>query len=172
MTEREEKELRNYCAWMLKEYGFDFPPTDPVIPALYVMHREMMANRKSNEAIATSLQGMAKNIKPTVYNFSQPGEAWKFQIAQGLKWFLVVCGFIVSAWGWYFVLDANGDIDAARSVLKHSTSLTKELLPLVQKDTEGFLYLEFDKPQSTQVANFTQYDQLPNGKVRVYLGNE
>ncbi len=46
MTDQEQKQLRFYCAFLLKEYEFHFSPTDPVIPALYIIHNEMQSSIK------------------------------------------------------------------------------------------------------------------------------
>ncbi len=46
MTAQEEKDLRAYSAFILKEYGFHISPNDPVIPALYIIHREMQLNNQ------------------------------------------------------------------------------------------------------------------------------
>jgi hypothetical protein len=172
MTTQEEKELRNYCAWLLKEYGFRFPPSDPVLPALYVIHREMESTKKVSEGVIKQLNELIKNMKPTVYAFNQPGEAWKFQMAQGIKWFIIISGFFLASWGWYVSLLASGRIEQAKIVLDYLPRIEKELLPLIRKDDEGFLFLEFNKPNRNEIMNFTEFEKLPNGKVRVYLGKD
>lgn len=170
MTEREEKELRNYCAWLLKEYGFSFPPSDPVIPALYVIHRELMTTKKSNEGIVQQIKEAALKVNPTIYSFSHPGEAWKFQMAQGVKWVLVATIFLISSWGWYLSIMVSGRIEEAKVTMNYLSRIEKNLLPLIRKDKEGFLFLEFSKPTGDTIRSFTEYNKLTNNKIRVYLG--
>ena len=64
MTEMEQRNIRSYCAFLLDEYGIHFSPDDPVIPALYVIHKEMQLNNTSNKAIASEIKDAAAKIKP------------------------------------------------------------------------------------------------------------
>jgi hypothetical protein len=98
MTEKEQRDLRSYCAFILKEYGFDIPPNDPVIPALYVIHKEMQFNNESNQVIASLVKEAASKINPTVFHFCRSS----IQISVGhrgqmdLKW---AFGFVVHSSG-------------------------------------------------------------------------
>jgi len=108
MTDQEQKELRNYCAFLLKEYGFQFSPNDPVIPALYVIHKEMQLNNQKNKAIATQIQEASSRINPRVFQFNSEQAAWKFQMGITLRWalagVLVLIFLGITAWYWSNVL--------------------------------------------------------------------
>jgi hypothetical protein len=75
MTEKEQRSIRAYCAFLLNEYGIHFSPDDPVIPALYVIHKEMQLNNTSNKAIASEVKDAAAKINPTVFNFNNENAA-------------------------------------------------------------------------------------------------
>src|SRR4051812_13316190 len=90
-TAKEQRELRNYSAFLLKEYGFDIPLNDPVMPALYLIHKEMELNNRSNKAIASEVKEAASKINPTVLNFNNEDAAFKFQLGIAIKWILYGC---------------------------------------------------------------------------------
>jgi len=172
MTESEHKALRNYCAYMLKEFGFEFSPTDPVIPALYVIHHELMAVRKNNEMLARSVQEATKKINPTIYNFSSPGEAWKFQIAHSLKWLFIGLSLFLIIWilsNWWTNVD---NLNRAETIIETSDQIKSSLLQRVKKDEKGYYYLEFTKSSGEQVRFFNEFDRIDNETVRVYLGKQ
>lgn len=75
MTDQEQKELRFYCAFLLKEYGFQFSPTDPVIPALYIIHKETQLINQSNKALASQVKEASARIQPKGFHFHCAGEA-------------------------------------------------------------------------------------------------
>ena len=74
MTDQEHKALRSYCAFILKEYGFQLSPNDPVIPALYIIHKEMQLNNQNNKAIANLIKESTSKMKSRSYTFNAPGE--------------------------------------------------------------------------------------------------
>ena len=76
MTDHEQKDLRSYCAFLLKEYGFHFSPSDPVVPALYIIHKEMQLNNQNNKALASQVKEATSRINPKEFHFHYPGEAW------------------------------------------------------------------------------------------------
>src|SRR5882762_3723662 len=86
MSETQEKLLRQYCAHVLLKYGFEFSPHDPVIPALYTIYKELGTNKVGNEAVARSIKDALEKLNPTVYNFNEQGEAWKFKMAESIRW--------------------------------------------------------------------------------------
>ena len=94
MTDQEEKDLRSYCAFLLKEYGFQFSPDNPEIPVLYIIHKEMQLNNHNNRAIASLVQEVASRINPTEFKFHSDGAAWKFQMGITLRWFLIGLVFV------------------------------------------------------------------------------
>jgi hypothetical protein len=78
-AEKEQRSIRSYCAFLLDEYGIHFSPDDPVIPALYIIHKEMQLNNTSNKAIASAVKDAAAKINPTVFNFNNENAAYEFQ---------------------------------------------------------------------------------------------
>ena len=58
---------------------FIFRQDDPVIPALYVIHKEMQLSNASNKAIASEVKAAAK-INPTVFHFNNGDAANKFHV--------------------------------------------------------------------------------------------
>lgn len=172
MTEREEKELRNYCAWLLKEYGFTFPPTDPVIPALYIMHRQQMLANKCNDGVLRKLEDIAKSVSPVIYQFNHRGEAIKFQLAKLYRWHCLIFIIALAGWGWFLVLKAKGDIVTAEAIISGSPQLVKNLVTRVRIDDEGFQFIEFSKPANGSIKFLTEYHQIDNTRVRIYLGKK
>ena len=104
MTDQEQKDLRSYCAFLLREYGFQFSPNDPVLPALYIIHKEMQLNNQNNKAIASQIQEASSRINSTVFKFYSQEAAWKFQLGITLRWGLIglfVLIFLgITAWYW------------------------------------------------------------------------
>lgn len=90
MTDKEQKDLRSYCAFILKEYGFDIPPNDPIIPALYVIHKEMQLNNESNKALALQVKEAAAKINPTVSILIQQPQHSNFNLVLQLNGSYVV----------------------------------------------------------------------------------
>jgi len=171
MTDQEQKELRSYCAFILKEYGFQFPPNDPVIPALYIFHKEMQLNNQNNNAIASLVKEASARINPTVFHFNSPGEAWKFQMGVTLRWIisgLVVLLFVWAAiWSWSI---AN-DVDRAKTIIGASDNLS-ELVKRVQKTHDGYYFIDFSVAKKDSIQNFKEFQKLNSKTVRVYLGKQ
>jgi hypothetical protein len=170
MTDQEQKELRFYCAFLLKEYGFQFSPNDPVIPALYIIHKEMQLNNQNNKVIALVTEASSR-INPKVFNFNSPGEAWKFQIGMAFKW--ILSGFLalmliwIAAWRWSM---AN-DVDRAEAIIEASGNVG-ELLKGVRKDKSGYYFIDFTAVKGDTIQFFKEFQRLNAKTVRVYLGNE
>jgi hypothetical protein len=172
MTEREEKELRNYCAFMLKEYGFDFAPTDPVVPALYVMHREIQVNRKSNDTVSAEIKEAVTKMNSKVFHFNSPGEAWRFQIAGSLKWLFLGLSVNLLLWIALKWWSAKNDLDEAQRIIRSSGRINAHLLNNVKEDRDGFMFLEFTEAKESSIKNFIEYEKVNSKTVRVYLGLE
>jgi hypothetical protein len=170
MTEKLQKELQDYSSFILKEYGFFIPPTDPVIPALFIIHQEVARNYKSNQLLGTLVQEATKKMNPNIYNFNVPGEALKFQIGSSIKLLfgcLTIVLFLFIGLSW---IKIQTEVEKARSIIELSDPIQKELLNRIEKDSEGFYYIEFKESLSPSVINFTEYDEIGRGRVRVYLG--
>jgi hypothetical protein len=170
MTEREEKELRNYCAFMLKEYGFDFAPTEPVIPALYVIHRELQRHGASNDRVAAEIKTATGKMNSKVYHFNSPGEAWKFQIGGALKWLSIGLSLNLLLWIGLTWWSSANDLAEAKRIIQSSSRINSSLINNVKTDRDGYLFLEFKEATGNSVKNFTEYEKVDSKTVRIYLG--
>lgn len=169
MTDQEHKALRSYCAFILKEYGFQLSPNDPVIPALYIIHKEMQLNNQNNKAIANLIKESTAKMKSRSYTFNGPGEAWKFQMAGALKWFvagLMALG-LATLFLWYWSI--TKDVERAHDIIQGS-SKTSELLKRVSKDNEGYYFVDFKEAPGTFIQSFIEFERIDKKTVRVYLG--
>lgn len=171
MTDQEQRNLRSYCAFLLKEYGFHFSPNDPVIPALYIIHEEMQLNNQNNKALASLVKDASYKINPKEFHFHYPGEAWKFQLGVVIKW--ILSGLIVllltwvGVWYWSMVKD----VDRARMIIEASGK-ADELLKLVEKDEAGYYFIDFTASKGDSIQSFKEFRKLSAKTVRVYLGKE
>lgn len=171
MTDQEHKALRSYCAFLLKEFGFQFSPNDPVIPALYIFHKEVQRNSQHNKALASLVQDASSKMHSKVFNFNAPGEAWKFQLAIASKWIAIGLLVLILLWGiaWYWAI--KKDIESARTIINTSENMT-HLIKRVSKDSEGFYFIDFTQAKGKTIKSYTEFEQLTEGSVRVYLGKE
>jgi hypothetical protein len=171
MTTKEQKDLRSYCAFLLNNYGFHFPPDDPIIPALYVIYMHMKTNNESNEALALQISEALSKTNPKEFHFHHPGEAWKFQMAGLFKWVLsglaVLVLLLFGAWHWSRV----HDVEAARAILE-TTGNMSNLFHRVQKNDNGTYFINFTISTGDSVRHFVEYEKLDRKTVRVYLGKE
>jgi len=171
MTDKEQKDVRAYCAFLLKEHGFDIPVNDPIIPALYIIHKEMQLSNESSKALASQMREAAARIKSTVFNFNSESAAFKFQVGIAVKWILIgalVLLFVVIAiWHWSRV----NDIDQARAIIEASGNMG-ELMKRVQKDKEGYYFLDFTAAKADSIQHFKEYQKLDAKTVRIYVGKE
>jgi hypothetical protein len=171
MTDKEQKDLRSYCAFMLKEYGFDFPPSDPVVPALYVIHKEMQFNNESNQAIASQVKEAASKINNTAFHFNSADAAFKFQLGIAVKWMLIgillLLFLVVSIWYWSLV----NNVDEAKAIIQSAGNMG-ELIKRVKKDNEGYLFIDFIEAKGDSIQRFKEFEKLDAKTVRIYVGQE
>jgi hypothetical protein len=171
MTDKEQREVRNYSAFLLKEYGFDIPLNDPVMPALYIIHKEMELTNQSNKAIASEVKRAASKINPTVFNFNNEDAAFKFQMGIGVKWFLYGCVIAViagiGAWHWSNV----NKVEEAENIVQNSGKLG-EMLRLVKRDNEGFYIIDFTAAKADSVEFLKEFRKMDEKTVRIYLARE
>lgn len=171
MTENELRALRSYTAHLLEKYGFSIPVSDPVLPALYIIHKEMELNNKTNTDIAKAIQGSASKKKTINYSFTTRGEAIRFQIGIGLKWLLIVGSIssllLVIVWWW----SLQEDVAKAKYIINTSPT-TSELLQRTMVDREGYYFLDFKKAPKGSFKFFEEYEQIDSKTVRIYLGKK
>lgn len=170
MTEKETLRLRQYCARILTEYGFEFSPNDPVLPALYTIHRELNANKVGNEAVAKSIKEALEKLNPTVYNFNERGEAWKFKMAESVRWLFAGASLIVLMGIGLIWWRQHNNVQLATEIINSYSRVHRLLMLSAKKDEKGFMYLEFSKAHGDFIANWTEYHQLKKDTIRVYLG--
>jgi len=171
MTDQEEKDLRSYCALLLKEYGFHFTPDNPEIPVLYIIHKEMQLNNHNNKAIASLIQEAASRINPTEFKFYSDGAAWKFQMGITLRWFLVGFLFLMSVGVATWYRSMSIEVEQAKTILSASGK-TNELLKRERKDDEGYYYIDFTSAGGNATQDFKEFKTLNAKTVRVYLGKD
>jgi hypothetical protein len=171
MTEKEQRSIRSYCAFLLDEYGIHFSPDDAVIPALYVIHKEMQLSNTSNKAIASEVKEAAAKINPTVFNFNNENAAYEFQVGIAVKYILIgslVLLFAVAGiWYWSMV----NKVDQAKTIIKTSGNMG-ELVKRVKKDKEGYYFLDFTAAKADSIQHFSEYQKLDAKTVRIYVGKE
>lgn len=171
MTDVEQNRLRSYCALLLKEYGFHFSPEDPVIPALYIIHKEMQSNSESNKTLGLQLKEAADRLNPRVFTFHSEAAAFKFQLGIAVKWILVgslVLLFVIAGL-WYWSM-ANRIVQV-NTILQTSGNM-RSLMRRVKKDKEGFFFIDFTEAQGDSLRYFEQYERVNSKTVRVCLGRE
>ena len=170
MNASEEKSLREFSSHLLLDYGFEILASDPVLPALYIIYRELKTNNDGNKNVANAIQEALKKLNPTVYNFSEPGEGWKFQIAGSLKWMFIGFTIIGVIWSCHYWWRQYHDVEQARIMTKTEAPLNQLLLNNIRKDNDGYLFIQFDEAKGSSVKFYTEYDKRKDGSVRVYLG--
>ena len=169
MTDKEQRSIRAYCAFLLNEHGIHFSPDDPVIPALYVIHQEMQLNNTTNKAIASEVKEAAAKIKPTVFNFNNEDAAYQFQVGIAVKYImigsLVLLLTIAGIWYWSMV----NDVDQAKIIVEASGNMG-ELLRRVKKDKEGLYVIDFTAAKGDSIQRFKEFVQFDAKTVRIVVG--
>ena len=169
-SDKLKRELRAYCAFLLTEYELLYSPADPIIPALYAIHKDMQLNNRKNMDIAALISAASSKMKSQVFHFNSPGEAFKFQLGITLRWILIgalVFGFVWTAsWVW----SAKMELDKAKKIIEHS-KVTDKLIPYVKTDADGFYFIEFvvTRQGNKEVMKVAKIDK---NTIRVYLGKD
>lgn len=171
MTNQEQKNLREYCAFLLVEHGIQLSVNDPVLPALYVIHKEMQLNNQKNQSIASVIQEASSKINPEQFIFHSGDAAWKFQQGVTLRWGIIGGLVVLLTWvaAWYWSM--RNDIDKARTVIGVAGNM-EELLKVAKADKSGNYFLDFTAATGDSIRHFTEYQKLNAKTVRVYLGKE
>jgi hypothetical protein len=171
MTDQEQRALRSYCAFILKEYGFQFSPNDPVIPALFIIHQEMQLNNQNNKAIANLIKEASSKMISKSFHFHSPGEAWKFRMAGAMKWFLtsllLLIGVAIITWIW----SLSDEVERAKDIIEMNGKAT-ELLLQAKKDNQGYFYLDAKEATGNSIQFFSEFERRDSKTVRIYLGRE
>lgn len=172
MTPGEQKELRDYSAHLMKSYGFDIPYTDPVMPALFIIHKEMSSAKVGNERLTATITEAVKKLNVESHRIAPPGEAWKSHLAASVKWIALSISMMLIMFILLAIIETDEKVEQAEKILEASPAVSANFLKNVLKDSEGFYYLEFSEATGSRVKYFVEYDKVGNGKVRVYLGKK
>jgi hypothetical protein len=171
MTDKERLELRTYCASLLKMYGFQFSANDPVLPAIFIIHKEMQQCHESNRIIAQRIAEASSRISPKVFHFNHGGEAWKFQLAIAFKW--ILCGGLIlvaiSIGIWYWSL--SNDIDRARTIINTYDNLN-QMAVRAEKNNKGSYFIDLSEARGDSVQHFHEYLRIDKKTIRVFLGRD
>lgn len=171
MTDKERLELRAYSASLLKEYGFQFTTNDPVLPVIYIIHKEMQQCNEANRLIAQQVDQASSRISPKVFHFNHTGEAWKFQMAIAMKW--ILCGGLVlvaiSIGIWYWSL--SSDIDRSRTIIHTYDNLSK-MAARSEKNREGSYFMDLSEARGDSVQHFCEYVRIDKKTIRIFLGRD
>jgi hypothetical protein len=171
MTDRVQKNLTDYCASLLVEHGFDYPVNDPVLPALYVIHKDMQQNNQKNQAIADAILEASKKFNPKQFIFNSSDAASKFQRGITIRWSIIAGLAALIAWvaAWHWSM--RNDVDKARTIIGVSGNVGV-LLQAAKKDKSGAFFIDFTAARGDSIRHFTEYENLNGRTVRVYLGRK
>ena|SRR5258706_1531076 len=171
MTDRVQKNLTDYCASLLVEHGFDYPVNDPVLPALYVIHKDMQRNNQKNQAIADAILEASKKFNPKQFIFNSSDAASKFQWGITIRWSIIAGLAVLLAWvaAWHWSM--RNDVDKARTIIGVSGNI-EVLLQAVKKDEIGDFFVDLTAAKGDSTQHFVKYRRLNAKTVRLYLGRE
>ncbi|MBL0741068.1 hypothetical protein [Chryseolinea lacunae] len=171
MTDKERVQLRAYSISLLSQYGFRFSENDPVLPALYIIHKEMQSNIETNQKIVSQIDQASSRISPKVFHFNCEGESWKFQLAIAVKW-MIWTGLgmaSVSLGIWYWSLRA--DINEARKIINAHDRIS-QLATRAKKDNLGNLVIDFTEAKGDSAKRFWEYRRVDKRTIRLFIGGE
>ena len=169
MTEKERLHLRAYSVSLLSQYGFEFSEHDPVLPALYIIHKEMQKNNENNQRIVTQIDQASSRINPMVFHFNHPGDSWKFQLGIAVKWMIWAgLGMAFACIGiWYWSLRA--DISQARKIIDAHDRIS-QLATRAKKDNLGNLIIDFTEAKGDSAKRFWEYNRIDKRTIRIFIG--
>ncbi len=171
MTDQERKDLRSYCAFLHKEYGFQFSIDNPALPTLCVIHKEMLRSIESNNKMTSVIKDAASKLNPTVFNFYSDNAAFKFQLGVAIKWIssgLLILLFIAVA-VWHYSVVQN--IDEANNIIQASRYMD-ELFKGIRKNKEGYFFIDFTAAKGDTIEYLKEFHKLDAKTIRVYIGKE
>jgi hypothetical protein len=171
MTDKELKDLRSFSAFMLTEFGFQISPNDPVLPALYVIHKEMQLNNQKNESIASLIQGALSRINPKEFHFHTGEAASKFQRGITFRWGIVGLLLVSIAWASAWFWSMRKELEKAQTIIGVAGNM-EELFRAAKRDKDGAFFIEFTASKGDSTRHFTEYRKINAKTVRVYLGRE
>lgn len=169
MTQQEELDLRNYCAFLMKQYGFYFSPHDPVIPALYIIHKEMQLNIQNNTILSAQVKAASTRMNSKVFHFNGDDQAWGYQMGITFRWVLIalllLLGALLGFWHW----SKTNDVRKAQRILE-STPHLDVLLHTIQQEKSGSFFIDFTLAKGDSIQPGKEFIKVDARTVRVYLG--
>jgi len=168
MTDKELIHLRAYCASLMTRYGFDISTDNPATPMLYIIHREMEENNKTNRDIAGRIKSVSENTKVKNYHFNAPGEALKFQLGNAIKWSILGGLLVGAAFSVIWYVSIQSDVAKAKYILEHEPAVSR-LLQQGKTNSEGYFFIDFKKSPDQTIQFFTEYEQIDGQTIRVYI---
>jgi hypothetical protein len=171
MTDQERRDLRSYCAFLHKEYGFHFSTDNPAIPTLYVIHKELQRSIETNNKMTVKVEGAISKMNPTIFQFYSEAAAFKFQLGIAIKWFIsgLIILLFVAAGGLHWSNVNN--VDEAKMIIQSHKNIA-ELMRRVKKDDEGNFFIDFKAAKGDSNKYFSEFKKLDAKTVRVYVGKE
>ena len=151
------------------EHEIQMAVSDPVLPALFVIHEEMKKNNQKNQAIADAIVEASKKFNPKQFIFNSGDAASKFQRGITLRWSIVVGLAVLLTWGvaWYWSM--RNDVEKARTIIIVSGNMGV-LLQAAKKDESGDFFVDLTAAKGDSTQHFGEFRRLNAKTVRVYLG--
>lgn len=171
MTDQEQKALRAYCAFLLKEYGFHFSPDNPAMPLLYIIHKEMELNNQNNRVLASQVKEVSSRINPKEFKFYSDKAAWKFQMGIAFRWTLVGFLALLSIWGGAWHWSNVNDVDQARVIIETSANMG-ELAERAMQANDGNYYIYFTQARANSIRRLREFQIVNANTIRINLGRE
>jgi hypothetical protein len=163
MTDQMQKNLSSYSASILKETGIYYPESDPLLPALYILHKETQLNIQANKEMTSLVREALSKINPKEFKFYSEEAAWQFQL--GITFRRVLLGILVlfSVWGLVLLWPRVKPLVQTRS---------NKLLERMQQDRNGRYYIDFTAAKGNAASDFEEFNMIDSKTVRVYPGKD
>lgn len=171
MTDQEQKELRSYSALLLEKFGFNIPPSDPILPPLYILHKETELGIQSNKELARLIQEALSKMNPKEFRFYNEEAAWSFQKGITIRWGVIGSLIVLLVWAavWYWTM--TNDVDKAKRIVEVAEPI-KELLNRATTDNSGRHFIDFTLKTEGPIQPFKEFVKIDNTTVRIYLEKE
>jgi hypothetical protein len=171
MTGQEHKDVYSYRVWVHREFGIEYSSTDPIIPTMYVFHKEMQLTVETIRGIADEIKENTSRVNPVVYNFNDKGESLKFQLGIFLKWALFSLPVSLVIWIASLWWSSVNDVDKARMIIDSSENI-RVLANRIQKSPDGFYFIDFAPTRGDSTKPFTEFKLIDKRTVRVFIGKD
>ncbi len=171
MTEKEEREVRAYSAFIFKEYGYQIAPLDPLMPVLYIHHKQMQSNSQLSEASVNRLNDAISKVNPQSFHFNHSGEAWEFQWGITFRWIVAGVLIVIGSYSGVWFYSVYSDVNKAREIINQST-VTSELVKRIEVDNQGQYFIDFLATDQKLPQALIEYKRINSKTVRIYLPSD